>query len=826
VPEESQSPVDAASGKRNRSSPTAVVAPVSERAEAGLPTSTNGATGVWARQAPKRLPGFLLNEHAPPLAIVTLCILAVNVPTLFHLVSLNPVQLFSALATSAGHQVVHGQLTIDPNAGFVTQSLGHAAASSWMSGHVPWWNPYEGIGAPLAGEMQSAAFFPLTLLLDGTWGFVPFHVVLELVAGWSTYFLVRRLGAGRPAGTAAGVAFGLCGTLAWLANAPANPVAFLPLMLLGVEQALAASQRRSRGGWALLGLATALSVVAGFPEVAYIDGLLVALWVAVRLITTGAGRLQFAGKVMGGGVVGGALSAPVLLAFVTYLPHANVGGHGGAYGNAALAIQALPQVLLPYVHGPIFGLSGTQSPDIYVLVWGNVGGYLTAALAMCALVGLVGRRMRLLRLVLGAWVLVTLAKTFGLQPLARWVDLFPGFHEIATYRYSPPSWELAVVVLAALGIDDMARRQVPAAVLAAAAAVTIGLVAWAMVYAWPMLTHATGIDHRHVFDLASGTWAVGTVLGVLLAGLLLLWSGRQHVSGGRRRRARRMGTSLMVAVICVDALAMFGAPLLSAPTPEPVDTAMVEFLQGHLGLYRFATLGPIQPNFGTYFGIAEVNINDLPIPKAYGRYVSRRLDPNANPLIFTGTTEQLSTGQSPAQALTAHLTAYEALGVKYVAVLPSGMDAFGVPWPPPSLQSQGVHLVYADGVGRIYQLPSPVPFFTASGGCRVTPLGWDVARVVCTQPAVLTRRELSVPGWTATVAGKGAAVQTVDGTFESTAVPAGASLVRFTFAPPHAARAFVAFFAGLLAVLAGTGDAMLRRRARAAARRRGSPVGP
>ncbi|HMK62700.1 MAG TPA: hypothetical protein VK386_03690 [Acidimicrobiales bacterium] len=749
----------------------------------------------------------------------------VNVPTLFHLLSVDTLQLFSALATSPGHQLVHGQPTIDPNAGFVTQSLGHVAASSWISGHIPWWNSFEGIGAPLAGEMQSAAFFPLTLLLDGTWGFVPFHLVLELVAGWSTYFLARRLGTGRPAATAAGVAFGLCGTFAWLANAPANPVAFLPLMLLGVEQALAASQRRARGGWALLAVAAALSIVAGFPEVAYIDGLLVVLWVVARLGNAGARRLAFAGKVVGGGVLGAALSAPVLVAFLTYLPHADVGGHGGAYGNAALAIQALPQVLLPYVHGPIFGLAGTRSPDIYTLVWGNVGGYITAALAVCALVGLVGGRLRPLRLALGIWVAVALAKTFGLQPLAKLVNLFPGFHEIATYRYSPPSWELAVVVLAALGIDDMARRQVSMAVLALSATLTAALVAWGMVYAWPMLTDAVGIGHRHVFDLASGAWALSTVLCVVVGGALIAWSGHDRVTGARRRRARRAGTSLMVGTICLDALCMFATPLLSAPTPEPVDMAMVRFLQDHLGLYRFATLGPIQPNFGSYFGIAEVNINDLPVPKVYGDYVSGRLDPNVNPLIFTGTTEAEPTGPSPAQELTAHLAAYEAVGVKYVAVLPSGVDAFDVPWPPPSLQSQGVHLAYADGVGRIYELPSPAPFFSTTGACRVAPLGWDAARVDCSRPAVLTRRELSLPGWTAAVSGNDAPVRTVDGIFESTTVPRGTSLVRFTFSPPHAKWSFAAFFIGLAALVAGGAGGLLRRRASLSAARNPSSAG-
>src|SRR6185312_196251 len=122
------------------------------------------------------------------------------------------------------------------------------------------------LGSPLAGEMQSAAFFPPVLLLQNALGFVLFHVLLELVAGAATYFLLRRVGLGRVAAMAAGVAFGLCGTLAWFEHATANPVAFLPLALLGVERARDAALASRRHGWRLLAVALGLSVVAGFPE--------------------------------------------------------------------------------------------------------------------------------------------------------------------------------------------------------------------------------------------------------------------------------------------------------------------------------------------------------------------------------------------------------------------------------------------------------------------------------------------------------------------------------------------------------------------------------
>lgn len=765
------------------------------------------------RGAPRRRSAWRLSldaitgsEHTIPVAVVALCVLVVNGPLLLHVVTVNPLQLFAGLQTVAAHQRLPGYPIDDPNAGFVTQALGHAAAHAWLHGHIPWWNPYEGIGAPLAGEMQSAAFFPPVLLMAGSWGFVPYHMLLEVTAGLSTYFLLRRLGTGRLPATAGGVAFGLCGTFALFWHSTANPVALLPMALLGVEHAFDAARSRRLGGWALLGLALALSITAGFPEVAYIDGLLVVLWAAARLVAASGFRRGFVARVAGGGLLGGLLGAPVLVAFLTYLPHASVGGHNGAFANGFLVSQALPQLILPYAYGPIFGFSTTQVPDILGLIWGNVGGFVTAALVMGALVGLVGRRLRLLRLCLAAWIFVGLGKTYGLEPIVHWVARFPGFHSIAAYRYSAPSWEMAVVVLAALGIDDMARRRVPLAMVAGAAVVTSGLVVWAALSAWPVLDVRHDTAHRHAYVLASCIWALVAVAAVAIGGVL---------AASGRPTARQLSRVLAAGAIGLDAALMAAVPMLSAPKRAPVDFAVVKFLQANLGSQRFATLGPIQPNFGSYFGIAEINVNDVPVPSAYARYVTGHLDHNVDPLVFSGTVRLDPAGSSPAQELSANLAGYEAAGVKFVVEPGSGMDAAGVAFPPPSLASQ-VTLVYQDASAQVYQLPKPLPLFSTPGAaCQVTASSQTSARVTCARAATLVWRELAMPGWTADVGGMQHAVHSADSIFQSTSVPAGTSEVIFSFSPPHSSWALVAFFVGLAAlVFRVTGGSVARRRPR------------
>ena len=340
-------------------------------------------TDVWRRLKPDRL---TTSPDATALLVIAAAVVVANLLYLSGAFDPNPLGPQSGLGRVTSPGVLPGLATIDPNDGVVSQALGHRAALDWLHLQPPWWNSYEGTGAPLAGEMQSAAMFPLTVwtLLAG--GQVYEHVLLELLAGISTYLLLRRLLISRWASTPCAIAFALNGTFAWFSHAPVNPIAFLPLLLLRAGEPFAASTAQRRGGWWLIAAAGALSIYAGFPETAYIDGLLATLWFGWRCGCAGRDHMRaFATKAAAGATVGALLSAPVLIAFLDYLPQGDVGIHGGAAGTAHLAAAALPQLIMPYVYGPIFAFSdpdGTLST-----IWGSVGGFLSTSLLLFGLIG-------------------------------------------------------------------------------------------------------------------------------------------------------------------------------------------------------------------------------------------------------------------------------------------------------------------------------------------------------------------------------------------------------------------------------------------------------
>jgi hypothetical protein len=757
-----------------------------------------------------------------PVACIFVAVVAANLPALLHLVTSNPLAVDAYLSPGKSAWLP-GRPYIDPNSAFTTQALGHLATLDWLHGHIPWWNPFEGIGSPLAGEMQSGAFFLPTFLLVFHQGMLFLQIFLETTTGWATYLLVRKLGVGRTFSIAGGVAFGMCGTYAWLTHAPIRPIVLLPLSILGVERALSAARELRPGGWRLLAAALAFSILAGFPETTFIDGIFVAWWTVFRL--AGPGRAcwrAMVAKLAAGILVGVALAAPLIVAFVTYLPSANLGGHGHLLAHAGLRATGLSQLILPYSLGPISGFRAAGGGiDVISGLWGSVGGYLSVTLIAAALVGLIGRQNRMLRVGLGVWVLLCLLRTYGFQPVVHLFAAVPAINATAFFRYADPSWELAVVILAVFGLDDIACRVTRRGVLVGSAVLTGAMVAWAGMTAWPVMAHAgtttPGHGNRQVYVVWSMAFA-GVVLILLVVGGWRAARRSRAVPTRRTKRIKRQGRILAAAAICVESTLLLSFTYASAPPPPPLHLGSVTWLQAHLGTYRFATLGPIQPNYGSYFGIAEVNTTDLPIPKDWVIYVNSELDTNSPTLLFTGASTIDRQAQSPADEFTSHLANFEAVGVRYIVTNANGLDIFGTrfptagtdPWP------GGPRVVYHDSFAEIWELPTPAPLFSlvaespensvdtnfVGAGCSVTGQGWDQATVTCSRPSMLIRQVQFMPGWSANVNRNAVAVNKVPfgptGLFQEVPVPSGRSIVRFNFLPPHETAAIlVAFLAGV-----------------------------
>ncbi len=476
--------------------------------------------------------------------------------------------------------------------------------------------------------------------------------------------LLRGLGVGTVAAVTGGVLFELSSPFSWSGPVSALPVAFLPLLLLGLERARAAALAGGPGGYRLIAVALAWSLYAGFPEAAYLDGLLALAWAGYRLATLGGPfRLGYARRVAGGGAVGMMLALPLLWPFVHLMGVSSLGGRESiATGLLSMPPAGLPLFLLPYLFGLPADLSAIEPSGLLTEIWNRSGGYLGATLALAALLGLVrGRRELGLRVLLGGWIAITLAKSMGVPGVTGGVNLIPFLHEAAFARYSGGGWLTAAIILAAFALDSAPHGSARSWQPWAAAVVILAAGLWATLPAWPLIDGLTRLTARYQPYLwGSLAWGAGSVL---LAAAAFAWPGK---------RGRQAAACVLVA----DAAVLFMVALLSGERRPQLDTAAIQFLQAHIGLHRFATLGPFQPNYGGMFGVASVNHNYLPVPVVWSDHVREHLAARAFPTYFTGSFPLDEPGQpSNADELAANLQDYAALNVRYI-LAPASSNPF------------------------------------------------------------------------------------------------------------------------------------------------------
>jgi hypothetical protein len=111
-------------------------------------------------------------------------------------------------------------------------------------------------------------------------------------------------------------------------------------------------------------------------------------------------------------------------------------------------------------------------------------------------------------------------------------------------------------------------------------------------------------------------------------------------------------------------------------------------------------------------------------------------------------------------------------------------------------EGKSIRLAFRSRRADIFELPRPAPYFEAPQ-CTISDAQRTALQARCDRPAMLTRRELWFPGWTAEVNGQSVPVSKAD-IFQAIALPAGQSTIRFDYAPPGVGLAFVAAAFGAL----------------------------
>lgn len=325
-----------------------------------------------------------------------------------------------------------------------------APVASWSNGWVGGW--------PQGADTAAFVWYPVRLLMRGPGlGFDAFVVSAYVLAALGTYAYLRVLEVSRPAAAFGGVSFALSGFMVahLLHTSMIQAAAWVPWMFAAIEGCLARAARR----FAVVGaVAVAMACLAGHMQITFYGLVCACAYLVWRLPAMRRAHALRAWSLAWAGLgLGLLLAAPQLLmttAYVRETPRALLDYE--SFVAFSLPITHLPTVLFPFLFGenhrafrvPYFGADNFAELCLY--------------LPFLSLVLAVPGALRSRRGVGGIWAVVAvvgllLALGGSLPTLAALVYRVPGFNQFRVPARHLMEVSLAVSVLAALGMDWLAR---------------------------------------------------------------------------------------------------------------------------------------------------------------------------------------------------------------------------------------------------------------------------------------------------------------------------------------------------------------------------------
>ena len=697
-------------------------------------------------------------------------------------------------------------------------------------GRVPLWNPYQGDGAPLAANGQSAVFDPLMVAVNLhpttlTWD-LTFLFAFALGAV-GMYLFLRCLGLSMLAALTGTAAFALCGYFAVDSNNSfVRTYAYLPILFLFVDRVA----RSPRLVWvAALAAAVAASILAGMPESFFLVVAAAAVYGLYRVITAPARhRLPAAGRLAVAGVAGLLLAGPLLVLLAGYLPvSSNV--HTVGRGLAVAPRATLLNWLVPFVNGyPAAPRVMTIGPSRSWIGAAGAALIVVAAAAPAAM----RRYGGWFFLALGAVVILKIHGVPGFQLIGR----LPIANRVDFVAFAPPVVNLGFGVVIAIAIDAIVAGEVRlpwlfgGAALLAVAVVAL-LVANRAVLAVP--PHQSPARQYVLYALALA--AGGGVLAAVVAPRLL--------PSLRRFAAPAASSVLVLELLVLLAPATYSAranPYRTPPWMHYVTEGLVADPQARV----FGFDRKLYPNIAGVFGIEDIRSLDGLHLRRYATYVGTFVAPFVDR--FTGD------GMKPDQIKANPM--FDLMGARYVLTGPAsaeGLNASGQYRPvgtaggvsvfenadriARAFTVQDVHTVggmaaasaylkglghaVADGTTRVDRFDpgrqavvessaplafDPQPVAGTSRPARISSYGPDgvVVEVAPGPRSLLVLTDTYAPGWEATVNGRPAAVLATDVAFRGVALGSDASRVVFRYRPARPALLWGLPVAGLLVAAA------------------------
>lgn len=537
-----------------------------------------------------------LREWLGALAVLNVFLLG----SLSHLIVLDaPVSILAAAERSTLLQVIPWL---------------QAAQKAWMEGHVPLWNPWQGLGAPLLGNYQSAVFLPSRwpLMLSG-----------DLFSSWDIWCLFRwNIHSLLIFGLARRLQFAFWPSVLGTAivNSGAAQIILFNINAFDLTMAIPAlfwlvESNREKATFARWAGLTALCLwcwLVGSPGFVFHAIVWTTAYAAWRGLAGAKPNGQPALWTLFAWGMGALMAALVMLPFFETVEQSKH-FHAPGLSLAHLHIQHA----ISYVSMTLAGTLGTAravDPASTILasnysslweamradyarnqIFWNYHPSMGGISLIFAFVGLTRLRQLPRMLQFGAVILVfSFATLFGIVPLS-WIQALPGFSMLGVKDYAPVYY-IFVALFIAGGLSQMTGAGGRRAYWVG----TLLLALWCFV--------AVVFNHREVKWLMFATVATASFTILALWGLLLR----------RTEPWKRWG--MPVALLCL---------LVSASERRVIGGFNQENLAGLEQWDRAlpatelppprveSRLGPVLPNLLSLAGRAEFRVSDALIPSRY-----------------------------------------------------------------------------------------------------------------------------------------------------------------------------------------------------------------
>ncbi len=696
--------------------------------------------------------------------------------------------------------------------GYEGVSQAYAWLQFWIvsirHGTLPLWDPYSVAGHAFGGEMQTAAFYPLNLVLaafpfnhDGVLSPRLYHVwfaFTHFLGACFMYALARELGLRRFAAIVAGICFSLGGFVShglWLDML--DSAIWLPLVFLFVLRALRAeSRRRAVLEAALCGLSLGLAVLAGRLHMVMMQALVVASAVIF------AGFQQRLRRKWGGlaailvvaAVVSFCAGAVQLLVSMEYSQH--VVRFFGAEPPLP-ATQRIPEWYPSHGLWPQ-GFIGGLLPAAFGARYGSgetIFFYLGVFPLLAAIIG-VWKRWD------NPWVryLTGLAVVAFLYSIGEFSFFYGTSREVIPYLWMAREAsrfmylaDFALAVLAAFGLEVLLGK--PAAWRPLTGTLTAVVVLCAIAQAVPAVF---GQPHMNY-------WLSFSLLMIVLSYGLFRYIIRGHTGTTARL--------LIVALILFDLASfnwtMVNQRIASRKNEDHLHRALstrgaVEFLKSEPGRFRVDVTGNEPPPIGDLFHIPIINCGmRATLPKDYlelmghtellnPRYVMKPASATRpDPLYQDAAWKVYENPKALPPAWVVHEVVVEPSPDALVERL--GSSEFN-----PRIEALMETPLDAALEPRFDSAPEEIEFGAFEQN-RVRLTVWTQSR------GLLVLSEIFYPGWQATVNGHAARIYKVDGGLRGVVVEAGENRVKLQYRPWSfiigSTLSLIAFSGTLLAVL-------------------------